>query len=117
MERIALLAGLLAVATVLPSQGAGPTEIAALADRQGCTTCHQGTPRATSAPAPIAPSWEEIASRYRGVPDARERLTRVVVGGTDGRHWPETEFKFMLPSERALRPDQTREIVRWILER
>lgn len=65
-----------------------------------------------------APSWREIAARYRGRAEAEDQLTRAVIGGSDPgrRHWRnQAAFANMLPNEAQVAPDEARAIVRWIL--
>ena len=65
----------------------------------------------------LAPTWKEIATRYRGRDGAEDALTRTVVGGTDRTHWKgRAAFAAMLPQERWVTDTDARAIVRWILQ-
>ena len=67
---------------------------------------------------PTAPSWQDIARRYRGSPDAEDRLVELVLAGSDpgNRHWKgHVEFDRMLSNEVATTPDEARRLVHWIL--
>lgn len=117
-------AGALALAAS-PRQQADPAREAAaqsermrhLAGDSGCTLCH----REAAAPqdgTPLAPSFAQIAARYRGREDAEERLTRVVIEGADPAdpHWNDrAEFTRMGGNARRLSQDEARALVRWIL--
>lgn len=65
-----------------------------------------------------APSWEQVASRYRDVPGAQERLARLVLTGSDpnDRHWKgNAAFDRMLSNEIATTPEEASMLVHWIL--
>jgi cytochrome c551/c552 len=85
----------------------------------GCTVCHRTAPASgADAATPLAPSFREIAARYRGQDRAEERLTRVVIEGADrkDRHWTHRhEFTEMGANAPRVSPDEARAIVRWIL--
>jgi cytochrome c len=90
-----------------------------LAGERGCTVCHRDASSAREADAALAlaPTWREIAARYRGQAGAQDRLTRIVLGGADPthRHWKNRlEFSRMEANPR-LTPDEARALVRWIL--
>ncbi|MGZ5041468.1 MAG: c-type cytochrome [Usitatibacter sp.] len=91
-----------------------------LAAERGCGTCHQEQPaaRGTDAIIPAAPSWHDIASRYRGRAGAEDDLTRIVVAGSDPtkRHWKnQAAFVEMLPNGVQVSAGEARALVRWIL--
>lgn len=91
-----------------------------LADERGCTTCHREKPAPGGSNAIVAsaPSWREIAARYRGSPGAEDDLARLVVGGSDpqARHWKnQAAFTSMLPNEVAVSDADAHALVRWIL--
>ena len=90
------------------------------AGERGCTVCHREapSPREPDSAAPLAPSWREIAARYRGDPDAERRLTRTILQGADPseRHWKDRlDFNSMQGNEARVSPDEARALVRWIL--
>jgi cytochrome c551/c552 len=110
---------LIAFPTLARSAEAGG--IARLIGDRGCTVCHREapTPPATST-APLAPSWKDIAQRYRGVPDAEKQLVRTVIQGADpkDRHWKNRqEFTHMGANMRLIARDEATAMVRWILSR
>jgi cytochrome c551/c552 len=93
---------------------------AQLASERGCTLCHREAPAARQAgdAPPLAPSWRDIAARYRGTPDAETRLTRTVLEGADpkDRHWKDRlDFTQMGVNAGHVAPDEARALVRWIL--
>jgi cytochrome c551/c552 len=104
----------------MPARAADGEAMRLLAEERGCTTCHQDNPVPKGSKAIIAsaPSWREIADRYRGRAGAEARLAAEVVGGTDPkeRHWKsQAAFTSMLPNEVAVSDDEARSLVRWIL--
>lgn len=114
-----LLAAASACATVAAHAADGDA-MKLLAEERGCTTCHQEkpVPKGSKAIIASAPSWREIAARYRGHAGAEAQLASEVVGGTDpkARHWKnQAAFTSMLPNEVAVSDDEARSLVRWIL--
>ena len=91
-----------------------------LSIERGCTTCHSDkeikpSPASTL---PSAPSWPEIARRYRAQPGAEDKLTAIVRTGTakGTRHWSkQAAFVAMLPNDAEVTPEESRALVRWIL--
>ena len=93
-----------------------------VAAERGCTVCHResASPRGPEDSLPLAPSWREIAARYRGRADAEEALTRIVIEGADpgDRHWKDRiDFAAMRGNAPGVTPDEARALVRWILSR
>jgi cytochrome c551/c552 len=91
-----------------------------LAEQRGCTFCHREAPPAPEANGalPIAPSWREIAARYRGRPDAVAELAAIVVQGADpaDRHWAKRlDFAAMRGNAPQVSPAEARALARWIL--
>ena len=69
---------------------------------------------------PFAPSWKDIAQKYRRQKDAEDRLTQVVLEGTgnDGkdRHWKGKVGELgMFPNSQEVDERQAKELVHWIL--
>lgn len=86
----------------------------------GCTVCHRDASDAPGAQAtpPLAPSFAEIAARYRDVPGAEERLARIVVQGGDPgeRHWKERlGYVEMGANAPRVTLEEARAHARWIL--
>lgn len=94
--------------------------MANLAGTLACTLCHRQDPvprQAGDAP-PLAPTFREIASRYRHDPQAEERLTHEVIEGIDpaDRHWKDrADFTRMGANAPRVTPDEARALVRWVL--
>lgn len=91
-----------------------------LASDRGCTLCHREgpQPREEGDALPLAPSFREIAARYRGKAGAEEKLTHIVIEGADpaDRHWKaRMEFNRMGANAPNVTPDEARSLVRWIL--
>jgi cytochrome c len=96
-------------------------EMNRLASARGCARCHSLLPpKATGNPVPpIAPAWTEIAERYRGQPDAEDRLVAVVRrgSGTEDRHWAGMTRATKMPAN-ALEIDEgdARQLIQWVLQ-
>ncbi len=89
-----------------------------LASDHGCPVCHEKRPPGPHSILPSAPSWQDIARRYRKDPRAEERLAAIVLAGSDPqhRHWSgQAQFDRMYSNDIAVTPDEARELVRWIL--
>lgn len=118
-----LLVILLAVMTEQSASAAKRIpEINKLASAKGCYLCHRAEPakRNPDDLLPYAPSWRDIALRYRHQKDAEDRLTQIVLegSGNDGkdRHWKGKVSEVgMLPNMQEIDEDQARKLVRWIL--
>nr|WP_175150298.1 cytochrome C [Paraburkholderia ultramafica] len=84
------------------------SEPAALVDQHHCMFCHT-----RDAPF-LAPSFQQIAQRYRNVPDAQLVLEQKLrVGGT--AHWG--DMAMPLPPDRGgpLTPEDAHTLIRWVL--
>ena len=98
------------------------SEMNELATAKGCDLCHRAEPakRNPGGLVPYAPSWRDIALRYRREKGAEDRLTQIVLEGSanDGkdRHWKgKVSEAGMLPNMQEIDEDQARRLVRWIL--
>ena len=105
--------------TPVEAQSGDALRVRRLAGDMGCTVCHRDAPRerAATEAAPLAPTWREIASRYRGDPGAEEKITHTLIEGANPaeRHWHErAEFTAMGANPR-LTPDEARALARWVL--
>ena len=91
-----------------------------LATLSGCMACHSILPlpkRADGMP-PIAPAWRDIAIRYRDDASASDRLTRIVMTGSNpnARHWAgKVGAVTMPPNAVAVSQANARMLVNWIL--
>lgn len=106
------------------SVGATPAEYAEamlkLATDRGCMACHTVLPAAKRADGlpPIAPAWRDIAIKYRDDPAASERLTRIVMTGSNpkSRHWAgKVSDVAMPPNADVVTQDEARSLVNWLL--
>jgi len=111
---LALVIGRSALATE-PS----PRAMDQLAADKGCYLCHRVKPVKPKGEAllPYAPSWADIAKKYKGQRDAENRLTQIVLGGSDpkDRHWQGKVSDIMLPTVKEIDEDEARQLVHWIL--
>lgn len=99
------LLGMAALCTLnLPSQAADP---AALATAAGCPTCH--LPDAKK----LGPSYQEIAAKYQGKPDAVALLSASVRNGSKGT-WGQIP---MMPTDAKRLSDADLEtVITWVLQ-
>jgi len=91
-----------------------------LAADKGCTLCHMDKPVKPDGNAVLAnaPSWPEIAKKYRGRADAEDYLVGIVLGGSvpDQRHWRgQAAFSSMWPNAAGTTREEARTLVRWVL--
>ncbi len=113
MKRIRVAVGVAAVALVAglsfsaPAMSAVDVEAAkALARQNNCFKCH-GVDKKKDGPA-----WREIAAKYKGKPDAEERLTKHLTTGEKAK-FPdghEEDHKVIKAD-----PAETKNLVQWIL--
>ena len=124
MLRLGLLSVVGALLIAHSTSDAQPTreQLDELAGAKGCYLCHRAYPAARKADntMPLAPSWQDIALRYRGQKNAEDRLTEIVLSGSAGygkdRHWKGKEGEAgMLPNVKEIDQDQARQLVHWIL--
>ena len=95
------------------------TRVDRLAAERGCDACHAApasSARAGRSVLASAPTYREIAARYRGRGGAEEALMHTVLEGTERRHWQgQAAFVAMVPNAPGTTPDEARALVRWIL--
>lgn len=113
-----------AMGMVAAHAGATPAEYAKemqrLAVERGCMACHTIAPAAKRADGlpPIAPSWRDIALKYRDDPGAAQRLVRVVMTGSNpsARHWAGKVSEVdMPPNASVVSEREARALVDWLL--
>jgi cytochrome c len=112
------------VLALAPAMAASPSssEMDDLASAKGCYLCHRAVPapRKADGVLPYAPSWQDIARRYKGDDGAQQRLTDIVLAGSWNdarqRHWVGKVSEVgMLPNVKEIDEDQARHLVHWIL--
>lgn len=83
----------------------------------GCVICHRVEPVEDRRLVPIAPSFREIAARYKDKEGSHGHLVESVINGTQGqpKRWPNVNMQFMPPSV-ASRKQDVEELVAWILD-
>lgn len=91
-----------------------------LATDSGCMACHTilPAPKREDGLPPIAPAWRDVAIKYRDDPTASDRLTRIVMAGSDprARHWAgKVGAAAMPPNAGTVREADARRLVNWIL--
>jgi len=116
------LLGLLIAQPAFTAQQPSSVAMEQLAKDKGCYLCH--TAKSVKAGPerllPFAPSWVDIAIKYRGQKDAEDRLTRIVLQGSgagpNGRHWQgKVSDVGMLPNVPEIDESDARRLVHWIL--
>lgn len=124
MKRLGLLVMLVLFSSWQSALAAQPPASAMkeLASDKACDLCHRDAPAKPRAgePLPLAPSWKDIARKYKGQKDAEDRLTEIVLSGSGGggkeRHWQGKMTDLgMLPNAKEIDEDQARQLVHWIL--
>ncbi len=121
MVRLKLsLTGMFAAVVVflVPVAHAKDQKMLALANASGCFICHRIAPQNHSDELPLAPSYQEIALRYKGEKGAFSRLLDRVLHGTvyrDQAWGGKVGMRFMPPNVNVSREDASA-LVHWILE-
>jgi cytochrome c len=120
MKQAQALLGALLAAACGAALAADDGAMLQLATSSGCLTCHHIDPGAKGPDglAPIGPAWRDVAAKYKGVAGASEQLTHTVMTGSNpyASHWKgKVSGLAMPPNEVAIREDQARQLVGWIL--
>ena len=124
MDRRRLLATLVVLVIARSASAAGPSAAAMnqLASAKGCYLCHRADPGEPNPHAmlPFAPSWKDIAVKYKGQKGAEQRLTLIVLQGSGSdpkqQHWQGKVSEVgMLPNTASIDKEQARQLVHWIL--
>ena len=118
----AAMAPSIAVAPVHATPAEYAETMLKLATERGCMACHSilPLPKRADGPHPIAPAWRDIAVKYRDDPGASQRLTRIVMTGSnpDSRHWAgKVSNVTMTPNAVVVTQDEARALVNWLLVR
>jgi cytochrome c len=100
------LAVSMVVCLALPAQAVDADAAQALAKKSNCFKCHSISAKKTG------PSYKEVAAKYKGKPDAEEKLIKhvtthpkVMIDGKEEEH----------AAVQTTDPDATRNLVQWIL--
>jgi cytochrome c len=114
------LAASLALLAPMSSFAAEEAVLRQLASTSGCFTCHHVEPGAKGPDGmlPIGPAWQDVATRYRGNPDAVDALTHTVMTGSNpyASHWKgRVSGLAMPPNAVAVSEADARRLVLWIL--
>jgi cytochrome c len=114
------VASVLALSSAVAAADPFDDEMNRLAVDRGCTLCHSARPEKPmdDAVPPPAPAWSEIARRYRGRPDAEDKLVAIVIRGVrpEDRHWAgKTSAVVMPPNRVEISEEDARRLIRWIL--
>ena len=93
---------------VLIVDAADETAAMALARKSGCLTCHSVDKKK------VAPAYKEIAAKYKGKPDAGQKLVTHLTTNPkvnlDGKEWAHENLKTKNDAE-------VKNVVGWILSR
>jgi len=100
---------LAAAALLAPVSGFGADAAAAqaLAKQSNCFKCHAVDKKKE------APAWKEVAAKYKGKPDAEATLTKHLTTGPKVKF--EDGHQEDHPVLKAKSPDDTKNLVAWIL--
>ena len=115
------LAFALAAVAAGSAQAAGPDDAnLKLATTSGCMTCHQVEPggKGPDGLAPIGPAWKDVSAKYKGQKDAAEKLTHIVMTGSNpyDSHWKgKVSGLAMPPNAVAIKEADAKQLVKWIL--
>ena len=108
MRRIATLAAALLAASALVAQAADDKAAEALAKKSNCLKCHSVDKKKDG------PSYKEIAAKYKGKPDAEQKLATHLTTGpkvkVDGKEEAHDNLKTKNDAE-------VKNVVQWILTR
>ena len=115
------VASVLALSSAAVSADPMDDEMNRLASESGCTLCHSARPGKArdDAVLPPAPAWSEIAKKYRGRPDAEDKLVAIVIRGVrpEDRHWAGKTSAVVMPTNRVeIGEEDARRLIRWILQ-
>jgi cytochrome c len=91
-----------------------------MASASGCMVCHRvdPAPPGPDGVLPLSPAWRDVAARYRGQAGALDRLTAVVLTGSNpyASHWQGKVTGLAMPTNAvAIQRDDARALVGWIL--
>jgi cytochrome c len=116
----AVVCFLLATAPAIVLADQRDKEMERLAQAKGCNICHNPGSQASNDKLPMGPVWKDIAKKYKGQKGATDRLTRIIVAGSEpgaaGRHWKDQARGAAMPSNTiSINEADARKLVQWIL--
>lgn len=121
--RLAMLIGVSGSALLTASAADAPAqhqEMMRLAAYSGCFSCHSVDPKFTpsSEVLPVGPSYRAISKRYQNDPNAFDNLLVTVRRGSNpyDRHWQGDVSGLAMPPNVALKEQDARRLVQWILD-
>lgn len=87
-----------------------------LAAQNGCMACHGVNKQEDSHYIPLAPTFHEVAERYKNAEGAEATLVKVIQEGTSEqqRQWPDVNMRFM-PSNPGINDEDAATLAQWIL--
>jgi cytochrome c len=120
MKSLTLLLGCLVASAPVWADAAKDKSMLELATHSGCMACHQidGEAKGPDGLAPVGPYWSAVAAKYKGVHGAEKQLTHTVMTGSNpyASHWKgKVSGLAMPPNEVAIKENDARALVRWIL--
>lgn len=88
----------------------------ALAAQNGCMTCHGINKQEDSHYIPLAPTFHQVAERYKSVENGKATLVNSILKGTTEaeKRWPEVNMRFM-PANTAVSEQDANTLADWIL--
>jgi cytochrome c len=88
----------------------------ALAAQSGCMVCHGVDKQQDTHYLPLAPTYKQVAEKYKSNPEGKKLMVDAMLNGTISRteHWDNVNMRFMPPNP-ALKAEDAEKIATWIL--
>lgn len=102
------IVGSLAAGRSASAASVDATAMMALAQSSGCLACHALNH------AKVAPSYDEIARRFHGQPNALQTLQNAILNGHSGT-WGLVPMPSYGGAQNLLTPAQAEDLARWVL--
>jgi cytochrome c551/c552 len=117
MLRSALKPAAFFILAAMPPVASAVDSTLELATARGCFICHTVSVDQQQGK-PLAPSYQEVAERYRGRADAGDYLASRVLQGTahSEQNWEDAISMRFMPPNVNLSPDEAGLLVGWILD-
>jgi cytochrome c len=97
--------GIPAPMVVETQKPSGPLDGHDLAQKNGCLNCHNVEIKI------VGPAYKDVAAKYRGRPDAMDRVSHQITHGGSGQ-WGQ----FPMPPFPQFTPEEVSTLARWVLE-